>query len=126
MFRLVNAVAKPLTIELAEQFRDMKPSPTERDLDPKRVQRLREKLLAGHSITYQWSTAKLGHEVFRMNGNHSSNMLSALNGQFLRGCLHTSTNMRSTGSTIWRICFVSSMIVSRGAPQTMWLAPIRG
>ena len=85
MFRLVNAIAKPITPELALQFRDMKASPTERDLDPKRVQHLREKVLAGNSVTYLWATAKLGHETLRMNGNHSSNMLCGLDGQFPSG-----------------------------------------
>jgi hypothetical protein len=85
MFKLVNTSTKPLTPELAEQFRNMKASPTEREIDPKRVQHLREKVLKGWSITYLWSTAKLGNEIYRMNGNHSSNMLCGLNGQFPKG-----------------------------------------
>jgi hypothetical protein len=40
-FRLVNSETVPLTKELVAEMRALKPSPTERELSPKRVQFLR-------------------------------------------------------------------------------------
>ena len=85
MFRLVNAQVKPLTIELAEKFRELEASPTERELDPGRIKHLAEKAQAGQLVTFHWSTAKLGPKTLRMNGQHSSNMLCGLNGHFPDG-----------------------------------------
>ncbi len=81
-FRLINAEVKPLTRELAEEFRDLEASPTERSLDESRVKHLREKAEAGQLVTFNWSTAKLGSRKLRMNGMHSSTMLCGLNGNF--------------------------------------------
>jgi hypothetical protein len=81
-FKLLKSEVKPLTRELAAQFRDMKPSPTERDLKPARLKHLREKAEAGHLVTFNWASAKMGGEVLRMNGQHSSNVLCELNGAF--------------------------------------------
>ena len=58
-FRLVNAEVKELTPELAEEFRDLEASPTERSLDESRIRHLREKAEAGQLVTFNWSTAKL-------------------------------------------------------------------
>lgn len=85
MFRLVHADVKPLTKELAEQFRNLEASPTERELNQSRIKMLREKAEAGTLVTFHWSTAKLGSKKLRMNGQHSSNMLCGLNGQFPDG-----------------------------------------
>jgi hypothetical protein len=73
---------KPLTRELAEEFRNLEASPTERALDESRVKHLREKAEAGQLVTFNWSTAKLGGRKLRMNGMHSSTMLCGLNGNF--------------------------------------------
>jgi len=85
MFRLVNADVKPLTKELAEEFKNLEASPTERELNPARIKMLREKADAGTLVTFHWSTAKLGSKKLRMNGQHSSNMLCSLNGSFPEG-----------------------------------------
>lgn len=85
MFRLLSSETQPLTHELAEWQRDLKPSPTERELDPARLRHLREKASAGQLINFYWATAKLGNEVMRMNGQHSSVMLAELNGAFPEG-----------------------------------------
>src|SRR4051812_3375646 len=82
MFRLINAEVRPLTRDLAEEFRKLEASPTERELNPSRIKHLREKAEAGQLVTFHWSTAKLGNKKLRMNGQHSSNMLCSLNGQF--------------------------------------------
>ena len=81
-FRLVNAEVKDLTPDLAEQFRNLEASPTERSLDQSRINHLREKAEVGQLVTFNWSTAKLGARTLRMNGQHSSNMLCGLNGNF--------------------------------------------
>jgi hypothetical protein len=85
MFKLRNSETKPLTPELAEKFRNMMPSPTERGFDEARAKMLREKAAAGQLIAFNWATAKFGDKEFRMNGQHSSAVLSELNGQFPEG-----------------------------------------
>jgi hypothetical protein len=84
-FRLVNAEVKELTPELADQFRNLEASPTERSLDEARIKHLREKAEAGQLVTFNWSTARLGGRTLRMNGQHSSKMLCELNGNFPKG-----------------------------------------
>jgi hypothetical protein len=81
-FRLLNSETRKLTRALAEEFHAMEPSPTERELDRKRVEHLRGKADKGHLVTFQWSVAKLGNRRVRMNGQHSSTMLTELNGAF--------------------------------------------
>lgn len=84
-FRLINSEVKPLTLELAEQFQKLEPSPTERACDAGRIKMLREKAEAGQLITFHWSTARLGGRTLRMNGQHSSAMLTGLDGLFPTG-----------------------------------------
>jgi hypothetical protein len=40
-YRLVNSEVRDLTPELAQQFRDLDPSPTERELNPARIRHLK-------------------------------------------------------------------------------------
>jgi hypothetical protein len=84
-FRLINSEVKTLTPELAQEFRDMEPSPTERDLNPGRVRHLKEKAEKGWLVTFHWGVARMGDRRMRMNGQHSSAMLSSLNGSFPDG-----------------------------------------
>jgi hypothetical protein len=74
-----------LTRELAEEFRNLEPSPTERELSPVRLKHLKTKAEAGQLVTFHWSLARLGEKRLRMNGQHSSNMLCGLNGHFPKG-----------------------------------------
>ena len=85
MFKLVKSEVLPLTPDLAKQFKEMDPSPTERDLNPARLKMLRDKADKGLLITFNWSTALLGDRRLRINGQHSSNMLCELNGAFPAG-----------------------------------------
>jgi hypothetical protein len=85
MFKLVNSETRPLTPELAERFKAMLPSPTERAFDPARARMLRQKAEAGQLITFNWAIAKIGDKEYRVNGQHSSSVLSELNGQFPQG-----------------------------------------
>jgi hypothetical protein len=80
MFKLVNSETKTITKELAEQFRSMPASPTERDLNTARMNYLRDKFTTGLAITFNWATAKLGDQVVRMNGQHSSKILAEWEG----------------------------------------------
>src|SRR5215475_5027119 len=77
-FQLVNSSVVALTIDLAKQFAMMEASPTERALNPDRVKYLKEKVEAGQAITFHWTTAQFGNKEVRMNGQHSSKMLSDL------------------------------------------------
>jgi hypothetical protein len=81
-FTRISSETKPITQALAAEFNGMTPSPTERDLSPGRVEHLDAKMKAGHVLSFHRATAKLGDTVYRMNGQHSSDMLVALNGAF--------------------------------------------
>ena len=84
-YRLVKSEVRDLTPELAEEFRNLEPSPTERELNPARIKHLKTKAEAGQLVTFHWSVARLGDKRLRMNGQHSSNMLCGLNGHFPKG-----------------------------------------
>src|SRR5262245_36851348 len=84
-YRLVKAEVRDLTRELAEDFRNLEPSPTERELNPVRIRYLQTKAEAGQLVTFHWSVARLGDKRLRMNGQHSSNMLCGLNEHFPQG-----------------------------------------
>lgn len=85
MYRLITSETKPLTPELAERFSAMMPSPTERAFDPARGKMLREKAEAGQLINFNWAIAIVGDKEYRMNGQHSSKVLTELNGHFPQG-----------------------------------------
>lgn len=84
-FHHKESKAIPLTLEVAQDFRDMKPSPTERELSERRVSVLKDKAEHGKLVTFQWAVAILRGERLRMNGQHSSNMLCQLEGNFPEG-----------------------------------------
>jgi hypothetical protein len=63
----------------------MLPSPTERVFDPSRAKMIREKTEAGQLIAFNWAVAKIGDKEYRVNGQHSSTVLSELNGEFPQG-----------------------------------------
>jgi hypothetical protein len=84
-FRLIHAETKPLTTELLAEFRALPASPVERLKKESRIRHLREKILAGNAITFQWATYMLEGKKFRANGMHSSEMLEGLNGEFPAG-----------------------------------------
>jgi hypothetical protein len=84
-FQLVKAETLPLTLDLLTNFRSLPPSPVERLKKESRIQHLREKILAGNAITFNWATYELEGKTFRANGMHSSEMLEGLNGEFPAG-----------------------------------------
>lgn len=76
--QILKSITVPLTRELAEEMKNMKPSPTERALNPNRVEFLRQKVEQGMWVSAQWAKAKFNGEYLRMNGQHSSEMLCSL------------------------------------------------
>lgn len=84
-FQLAKTEVLPLTPELAQEFRQMPGSPTERDLNPNRLQHLRRKAEQGQLVTFHWAKAKIDDMWLRVNGQHSSTMLCELNGAFPEG-----------------------------------------
>lgn len=81
-FELVKSEVVPLTLELAIEFRDMTPSPTERDLNQARLKMLQTKAEADQLLTFHWAKARMEGKVLRVNGQHSAVMLAGLNGKF--------------------------------------------
>jgi hypothetical protein len=82
-FTLVKSEVVDLTFDIAKQFREMKPTPTERDLDPKRVEYLKERIEKGWAVPFHLATVKVTAtgEVYRANGQHGSEMLFQLDGK---------------------------------------------
>lgn len=85
MFKLLSSETRDLTPQLAEEFRAMEASPTERPLNKGRVAHLVKKGEDGKLVTFHWSVAKYAGRIVRMNGQHSSAALCALNGKFPSG-----------------------------------------
>src|ERR1019366_3574808 len=84
-FRLSHTDVKPLTADLALSFRDMQPSQTEREINPRRLKHLRQKADAGCLVAFHWAIAEIGGQIVRVNGQHSSNMLCQMDGSFPDG-----------------------------------------
>lgn len=85
-FTLVKSSTVPLTPALAEEFATMAPSVTERPIDQARVGYLSGVLAAGVVVPFDWAFATIKSEEkktkYRVNGQHSSTVLSQANGQF--------------------------------------------
>jgi len=75
MFTRRNSTTQPVTRELASAFATMMPSPTEREFSEKRFRFLQDRYEAGVFLPCQWATVWLDGIQYRMNGNHSSNVL---------------------------------------------------
>lgn len=77
-FELASSECLPMTKALVNEFLTMEPSPTERDLDPRRLRMLADRAEEGTLVTFHWAKAKLNGKWLRMNGQHSSLFLSGL------------------------------------------------
>jgi hypothetical protein len=86
-FTLVSSEVQDLTPNLAREFKEMKPTPTERLFDPVRVQNLKQKIEDGLAVPFQWATVtvKSTGDTFRANGQHSSTMLCEMDGKLPKG-----------------------------------------
>jgi hypothetical protein len=85
MFRLINSETVPLTPDLAQQFRTLTPSPTERPFDESRAKMLRTAAENGKLVAFNWAQATFSGKTIRMNGQHSSSVLCELSGAFPQG-----------------------------------------
>jgi hypothetical protein len=85
MYRELEPKTIPLTRELAEDVATMRGTPGERVLDKGRLAYLRGRFEEGAFHTPEWAVATLNGIRYRVNGQHSSNMLVSLNGTFPAG-----------------------------------------
>ena len=80
MFKYLGSETRPITPQFAAEWASMEGSPTERDVDKKRVTYLHGQIMAGEAIPFNWADAVLKGKKYRVNGQHSSLVLSKLNG----------------------------------------------
>lgn len=86
-FKLIDSETVDVTPQLAAEFASMPASATERDLKVKRLEYLKDAVLTGQAIAFVWTKARVtaSGKMFRVNGHHSSTMLTGLNGNFPEG-----------------------------------------
>lgn len=85
-FTLVKSETLAITSALAIEVATMPGSDTERVLDEKRVDYLRGQTMAGLATPFSWAFAiRPDGTIVRINGQHSSHMLSKLNGDMPEG-----------------------------------------
>lgn len=85
MFQLIGTKVVDLTPELAHEYATMQAVPGERPLRKSRLKFLGRKCQDGMFHSPKWAVAFLGGKKFRVNGQHSSTMLSQANGYFPKG-----------------------------------------
>lgn len=86
-FRLIESKTLELTQEFLDEFLRFPPSPTERARNEKRIKHLRNKYDNGLWGPCVWVTVQCNGVEYRINGQHSSSMLKALNGSFADGLM---------------------------------------
>jgi hypothetical protein len=85
-FTLVKSETLAMTSKLAIEVASMPGSDTERVLDERRVDYLRGQVMAGLATPFSWAFAiRPDGTIVRINGQHSSNMLSKLDGDMPAG-----------------------------------------
>lgn len=89
MFTLKQTKTVPLTRDFAEHFASLPTLKGDRPKDTaagkRRIKWLKRLVQEGKFYSPKWSTAELHGTTYRINGGHSSMMLTGLNGQFPRG-----------------------------------------
>lgn len=85
MIHYIGTTKVPLTVALAEEFATMPAFQGERRLKTKRIDYLAAKLENGLFHSPKWAIAWLNGKKLRVNGQHSSFMLSQANGSFPAG-----------------------------------------
>lgn len=89
MFKQVSLDLVPLTRSFAKTFSEMPTYGGDRDRESltgkRRIQWLETKIEDGEFYSPVWSTARLGGREYRVDGGHSSRMLTHLNGSFPQG-----------------------------------------
>jgi len=82
-FHLVDVKVQDLTPAIVKEYRGIPGSATEREINEAHVKKLRERAEGGRSVVYHWATAEVKDkpgQLIRINGQHSSEMLSQLDG----------------------------------------------
>lgn len=74
---LRSAKLVPVTAELSQKFRDMKPLKNERVLTSGRAKEHAKLLEEGRFFTPAWGMCEFNGDVYRGNGNHTSHLLTA-------------------------------------------------
>ena len=82
MFKEIDSDTVPLTRDLADEFATMQRWSGERPLNLRRVRALRKELEEGRFRSPEWAVGYLNGVKYRVNGQHSSVMLSEANGEF--------------------------------------------
>lgn len=82
-WRLVSEEKKSATADLANWLKTLKSVPGERRLSPIRIAYLRNEIAQGRVRAFHWAVARVGADTYRVNGQHSSWVLSELNGSFV-------------------------------------------
>jgi hypothetical protein len=87
--RLISSETRDLTPQLATEFSQMPASVTERDLDQRRCKFLRETILHGVALPFQWARATVLTDgvKYRVNGHHSSSVLAEMDGDMPSGLM---------------------------------------
>ena len=85
-FTLVKSETLTMTSKLAIEVAAMPGSDTERILDERRIDYLRGQVMAGLATPFSWAFAiRPDGTIVRVNGQHSSHMLSKLDGDMPEG-----------------------------------------
>lgn len=74
--RLVKTEVVPLQLELALEYRDMRPVPGEREVSVSRAKEHMRLLARNKFFTPYWGKCQLEDAWYRGNGNHTSNVLA--------------------------------------------------
>lgn len=89
MHKLLNTFVVPLTRQYVQAFSELPTFKGDRDRDTirgrKRIKWLHRLMEEGKFHSPKWATAQCGGVKYRMNGGHSSRMLTELNGSFPEG-----------------------------------------
>jgi hypothetical protein len=84
MWKLIETPkVRQVTHALANKFRDMEPAPGDRPLRDNRVEALKKAVIGKQFRTCEWASAycKATKKVYRVNGKHTSTLMSELNGE---------------------------------------------
>lgn len=86
-YRKISQTTSKATRGLIEEFATMTMAKMDRPLSPRRLNALREKVVAGKFTTAVWASAKCKQDgrVYRLNGKHTSTLFHQMNGELPKG-----------------------------------------
>lgn len=78
---------RQITKSLADEFSGMTPAPNDRRIGPQRSAIIKRAFDMGNFRTCEWATAYCSEtkQTYRVNGKHTSTVLSSMNGEFPKG-----------------------------------------